>query len=151
MSASEGIAATQQSLGGVNAALATRGLSLRGTGGMAVAQTHQGSDADLAAADQAELTRVVLSSITGGSEAVMQVIAGEIAKGAAASLDQAFADVDWVKSVYEPLSSTTPVVSAFQQQIDALNTTYAAATAKAQELGTAVEGLASRRLRPSPT
>lgn len=147
MDAAEGIAQTQQGLGGVNSALAARGLSLRGTGGMAVAQTHQGSDASMAAADQAELVRVVLGSITGGSQAVMQVIAREIAKGAAASLDQAFSDVDWVRNVYEPLSNTTPAVSQFQQQLDALNRTYEEAIPRARDLGLETAAMAANQAR----
>lgn len=141
MDAAQGIAQAQQSLGGLNTALSSRGLSLRGTGGAAVAQTHQGSDANLAAVDQAELTRVVLSSITGGSEAVMHVIAGEIAKGAAASLDQAFTDIDWVKSIYDPLTSAETPISAFAASLQEVEKAQEATVAQAERLGLATEGL----------
>lgn len=145
MSSAEGIASTQSALASLNARVASSGLSLRASSG-AVAQTHQGSDAN-AARDQEEITRVILSSLQGGSEAVMKVIAGEIAKGAAASLDQAFSDVDWVRTVYDPLTSTAPAISAFQQSLDALNKTYDDAERRAADLGLATTELAARQVQ----
>lgn len=145
MSSAEGVAQAQSSLASLNAAVSSRGLSLAPSNG-AVAQTHQGSDAR-PGADQEEITRVVLSSITGGSEAVMQVIAREIAKGAAASLDQAFSDIDWIKTVYEPLTTTTPAVSAFQASLDAVNKTFDDAEVKAESLGLATAELAARQVQ----
>lgn len=141
MSSAEGIASTQQTLAALNARVSGSGLSLRPSGG-AVAQTHQGNDAN-AAADAAEMTRVVLASLTGGSEPVMGIIARELAKGSVASLDQAFADIDWTRTIYEPLSATAEQAGTLRQALDAQAKSYSEAIEKAKTLGLSTDALAT--------
>ncbi|WP_159993715.1 hypothetical protein [Roseomonas sp. 18066] len=135
-------ATTQSMLGNLNSSIAGRGLSLRADTG--ISQIHFGNDED-PEADNDDLVRSVLGNLTGGSDSVMAVIAREIAQGAEASLETAFGNIDWVRSVYEPLTSTAEAVSAFDLSIAGVNTTFDAARAKAAELGLATDALVQKQ------
>ncbi len=143
MSAEEGLAQTKQALDGLNAAISGRGLSLTSTNGEVVANTYQGKDAHLNDAAQRSMTQAILERLTGGSESVMAVVAKEIAKGAEANLDTAFGNIDWVRTVYEPLSSTKEASGTLQQALDALNKTFGDADTKAKELGLSTTDLSA--------
>lgn len=143
MSSAEGLAAAQQTLAGINTAVTGRGLSLRASNG-AVAQTHQGADAR-PEADRQEMTRVVLASLQSSSADVSAIIARELAKGTAASLDQAFADIDFAQQVYGPLTQAYRAAVPFGEVLAAIAAPFDAATAKARELGLAEDLLTQRR------
>ncbi|MDQ1078010.1 tape measure protein [Pseudoroseomonas cervicalis] len=143
MSAEEGLAQTKQALDGLNAAISGRGLSLTSTNGEVVANTYQGKDAWRNEDAQRSMTQAILERLTGGSESVMAVVANEIAKGAEANLDTAFGNIDWVRTVYEPLSSTKEASGTLQQALDALNKTFGDADTKAKELGLSTTDLSA--------
>lgn len=137
----EALAGANQTVAGLNTNLQSRGLRLNAD--TAISQIHYGKDKN--DTDQGDMVRSILANLTGGTTSVMAVVAKEIAKGTAASLETAFANIDWVKGVFEPLTSTAPVVSAFEQSITALNQTYDAATTKAKELGFETAVLAQKQ------
>lgn len=132
------LAEAQASLAQTNAAIASRGLSLGGTAG-SFASVHYGDDAGLNANNR--VTLGILERLTGGSDNVMKVISTEFAKGAAASLDTAFANIDWTKNTYEALTNSLDPVKAFAASLEALKAPYEAAITKATELGLATEGV----------
>lgn len=138
----EALAGANSTVSGLNTALSTRGLRLNS--GSDISQIHYGKDAN--GTDQQDLVRNLLANVTGGSSIVMSVIARELARGAEASLDDAFSNIDWVRGVYEPLTDTSEAVSAFQQSVDAVMTTFDSDKERASQLGLATDELVKKQL-----
>lgn len=139
----EAQAQVNETVAKLNASIAGAGLSLRDNGA-GFARVHFGKDSQ-PEADKAELTRSILATLTGGSASVMAVVAREAAKGAAASLDTAFSDIDWVRTVYEPLTKVQQATASFADVLAGVAAPFDAAIAKTRELGLSETVLVQRR------
>ncbi|WP_338928387.1 transglycosylase SLT domain-containing protein [Roseomonas mucosa] len=132
---SEAVAALQQQVTTLNTALSQRGLYLNAAGLV----TEQGFGQDKRAADVAGVARSYLAS----DDPTIQTI---IRNSLGSSLEAVLSDVDWAKSVYQPMvdAAKTSAVDAseffvnLRAQTDPLN----AAIDKAKELGLATDDLA---------
>ena len=132
---SEAVAALQQQVTTLNTALSQRGLYLS-TSGLV---TEQGFGQDSRSADVAGVARSYLAS----DDPTIQTV---IRNSLGSSLEAVLSDVDWAKSVYQPMvdAAQTSAVDAseffvsLRAQTDPLN----AAIDKAKELGLATDDLA---------
>ena len=133
---SEAVAALQQQVTTLNTALSQRGLYLNASGLV----TEQGFGQDKRAADVSGVARAYLAS----DDPTIQTV---IRNSLGSSLEAVLSDVDWVKSVYQPMvnaAQTSAVdasefISNLRAQTDPLN----AAIDKARELGLATDDLAA--------
>lgn len=132
---SEAVAALQQQVTTINTALSQRGLYLS-TSGLV---TEQGFGQDKRTADVSGVARAYLAS----DDPTIQTV---IRNSLGSSLEAVLSDVDWAKSVYQPMvdAAQTSAVDAseffvsLRAQTDPLN----AAIDKAKELGLATDDLA---------
>lgn len=133
---SEAVAALQQQVTTINTALSQRGLYLNAAGLV----TEQGFGQDKRAADVSGVARSYLAS----DDPTIQTV---IRNSLGSSLEAVLSDVDWAKSVYQPMvdAAKTSAVDAseffvnLRAQTDPLN----AAIDKARELGLATDDLAA--------
>ncbi|MFK4047231.1 hypothetical protein ACI2KH_19940 [Roseomonas mucosa] len=133
---SEAVAALQQQVTTLNTALSQRGLYLNAAGLV----TEQGFGQDKRAADVSGVARAYLAS----DDPTIQTV---IRNSLGSSLEAVLSDVDWAKSVYQPMvdAAKTSAVDAseffvnLRAQTDPLN----AAIDKARELGLATDDLAA--------
>ena len=133
---SEAVAALQQQVTTLNTALSQRGLYLNAAGLV----TEQGFGQDKRAADVSGVARSYLAS----DDPTIQTV---IRNSLGSSLEAVLSDVDWAKSVYQPMvdAAKTSAVDAseffvnLRAQTDPLN----AAIDKARELGLATDDLAA--------
>ncbi|AWV21710.1 Hypothetical protein RADP37_05297 [Roseomonas mucosa] len=133
---SEAVAALQQQVTTLNTALSQRGLHLNASGLV----TEQGFGQDKRAADVSGVARSYLAS----DDPTIQTV---IRNSLGSSLEAVLSDVDWAKSVYQPMvnaAQTSAVdasefISNLRAQTDPLN----AAIDKARELGLATDDLAA--------
>jgi hypothetical protein len=141
MNDAEAIGAVEASLQKINDTLGRLQLNLDASAG---GQIHFGNDKD-EATDQRNLTMAVLGGLRGGSANVAQVIAAEMAKGAAANLETAFSNIEWTRTVYEPLTKAAGATQTFAEALAAVAAPYDAVIAKTRDLGLSEAVLVQRR------
>lgn len=88
-----------------------------------------------------DATNEILAAMRGQFSAEVR----QIVDRSGGNTEQLFADLDWYKTVFQPLSQVTQVTNLFQQALDQLAATYDPAIEKARSLGLATNELSARQ------